>query len=145
MKQVILHTSQGDIRILNSSLNSLLARLKILSHAKEGYTITVLFHRVIDGFMVQTGDPQKGTVQVQSIWHDMDKTKDKGTGFMNEITPYLCIIRWVLLLANTGQPNTNGSQFFFKTKTIEIPLLIPLQASIHRKLLKPTKNGNPLV
>ena len=66
--------------------------------------------------MVQTGDPKGDGTGGESIWHDKDKTKDHGTGFKNEITPYLYNIRGALSMANTGQPNTNGSQFFINQK-----------------------------
>ena len=109
--EVILHTSQGDIRIKLFPKLAPLAVENFLTHAKEGYYNGITFHRVIDGFMVQTGDPKGDGTGGQSIWHDKDKTKDKGTGFKNEITPYLYNIRGALSMANAG-PNTNGSQFF---------------------------------
>ena len=110
--EVILHTNQGDIRIKLFPKLAPLAVENFLTHAKEGYYNGITFHRVIDGFMVQTGDPKGDGTGGQSIWHDKDKTKDKGTGFKNEISPYLYNIRGALAMANTGQPNTNGSQFF---------------------------------
>jgi len=87
--EAILHTSQGDIRIKLFPKLAPLAVENFLTHAKEGYYNGVTFHRVIDGFMVQTGDPKGDGTGGESIWHDKDKTKDKGTGFKNEISPYL--------------------------------------------------------
>ena len=78
--EVILHTSQGDIRIKLFPKLAPLAVENFLTHAKEGYYNGITFHRVIDGFMVQTGDPKGDGTGGQSIWHDKDKTKDKGTG-----------------------------------------------------------------
>ena len=66
--------------------------------------------------MVQTGD-QREVVSIYLAWQD--KTKDKGTGFKNEITPYLYTIRGALSMANTGQPNTNGSQFFINQNSTD--------------------------
>jgi peptidyl-prolyl cis-trans isomerase A (cyclophilin A) len=61
----------------------------------------VLFHRVIEGFMAQTGDPT-GT-----------GTGGPGYTFPDEIHPDLQFDRPYLLgMANTGRPVTNGSQFF---------------------------------
>lgn len=56
--EVILHTSQGDIRIKLFPKLAPLAVENFLTHAKEGYYNGITFHRVIDGFMVQTGDPK---------------------------------------------------------------------------------------
>ena len=91
--EVILHTSQGDIRIKLFPKLAPLAVENFLTHAKEGYYNGVTFHRVIDGFMVQTGDPKGDGTGGESIWHDKDKTKDHGTGFKSEISPYLYNIR----------------------------------------------------
>ena len=61
----------------------------------------VLFHRVIEGFMAQTGDPT-GT-----------GTGGPGYTFPDEIHPDLQFDRPYLLgMANTGRPVTNGSQWF---------------------------------
>jgi len=68
--------------------------------AREGYYDGVTFHRVIDGFMAQGGDPT-GT-----------GFNGPGYSFEDEIVPDLVFDRAGLLaMANSG-PNTNGSQFF---------------------------------
>ena len=60
-----------------------------------------IFHRVIANFMIQTGDPT-GT-----------GTGGPGYAFEDEIHPELQFDRPYLLgMANTGRPVTNGSQFF---------------------------------
>jgi peptidyl-prolyl cis-trans isomerase A (cyclophilin A) len=69
----------------------------VTSNFYEGIT----FHRVIPKFMVQVGDPT-GTGAF-----------NPGFGFGNEIDPGLKHDRGGLLsMANTGRPNSNGSQFF---------------------------------
>ena len=66
--------------------------------AREGFYDGVKFHRIIQGFMVQTGDP-KG-----------DGSGGPGYRFIDEpVTSNYD--RGVLAMANAG-PNTNGSQFF---------------------------------
>lgn len=143
--EVILHTSQGDIRIKLFPKLAPLAVENFLTHAKEGYYNGVTFHRVIDGFMVQTGDPKGDGTGGESIWHDKDKTKDHGTGFKSEISPYLYNIRgslspW-LILANQIPMVASSSS----TKIQQTFLPNCLQVAIQRKLLKPTKKVGTLV
>lgn len=141
--EVILHTSKGDIRIKLFPKLAPLAVENFLTHAKEGYYNGVTFHRVIDGFMVQTGDPKGDGTGGESIWHDKDQTKDKGTGFKNEISPYLYNIRGALSMANTGQPNSNGSQFFINQSTTDYSAKLPTN-SYPKKIIQAYKEGgNP--
>jgi len=65
-----------------------------------------LFHRVIQGFMIQGGDPL-GT-----------GTGDPGYSFEDECGGGTCVFdrKGLLAMANSG-PNTNGSQFFITTST----------------------------
>ena len=72
------------------------------THAKEGYYDGVIFHRVINDFMIQGGDPGGTGTGGVSIW---------GKVFENEITDNLLPIRGALCMANAGE-DTNGSQFF---------------------------------
>jgi cyclophilin family peptidyl-prolyl cis-trans isomerase len=69
--------------------------------AGEGFYDGVIFHRVIPGFMVQTGCPE-GT-----------GTGGPGYQFEDEINHHR-VERGALAMANAG-PNTNGSQFFLVT------------------------------
>jgi peptidylprolyl isomerase len=71
--------------------------------AKKGYYDGVIFHRVIDGFMIQGGDPLGTGYGGKSIW---------GVAFENETHPdYVFDRKGILAMANAGK-DTNGSQFF---------------------------------
>ena len=71
--------------------------------AKKGYYNGITFHRVIDNFMIQGGDPTGTGGGGQSIY---------GKTFEDEISPnYKFDKPGILAMANAG-PNTNGSQFF---------------------------------
>jgi peptidylprolyl isomerase len=73
-------------------------RIKTLT--RQGFYNGVIFHRVIDGFMAQTGDP-KGTGQGGSELPDLKAE------FNN--TPHL---RGTVSMARTNDPDTANSQFF---------------------------------
>jgi cyclophilin family peptidyl-prolyl cis-trans isomerase len=71
--------------------------------ANKGYYNGVIFHRVIDGFMIQGGDPTGTGRGGESIW---------GKKFDDEIDSTLVFDKeGILAMANAGK-NTNGSQFF---------------------------------
>lgn len=80
--------------------------------AKEGYYNDVLFHRIIESFMIQTGDPT-GT-----------GTGGPGYKFEDELPPAIKYEPGVVAMANAG-PNTNGSQFFICSGEDSGPILNP--------------------
>lgn len=73
-----------------------------VTHAKEGYYDGLTFHRIIEDFMIQGGDPTGTGAGGESIW---------GENFEDEFSKDLHPYRGALCMANAG-PNTNGSQFF---------------------------------
>jgi peptidylprolyl isomerase len=68
--------------------------------ARDGFYDGVVFHRVIDGFMIQGGDPT-GT-----------GTGGPGYTIEDEFVEGLSNLKYTVAMANTGQPNSGGSQFF---------------------------------
>jgi cyclophilin family peptidyl-prolyl cis-trans isomerase len=68
--------------------------------ANQGYFNGTTFHRVLQGFMAQGGDPT-GT-----------GTGGPGYQFVNENSDLKFDKAGVVAMANTGQPDSNGSQFF---------------------------------
>ncbi|MEY2640849.1 MAG: hypothetical protein RL150_242 [Candidatus Parcubacteria bacterium] len=75
--------------------------------AGEGFYDNTKFHRVIDGFMIQGGDPLTKDDSKQAMWG----TGGPGYKFADEIVPGLSNVTGTISMANAG-PNTNGSQFF---------------------------------
>lgn len=109
--EVKITTTEGDITLKLFPKYAPLAVENFLTHAKDGYYNGLLFHRVINNFMIQSGDPKGDGTGGESIWKGKDKSKDPGTGFENEYSPYLYNIRGSIAMANSG-PNTNSSQFY---------------------------------
>jgi cyclophilin family peptidyl-prolyl cis-trans isomerase len=98
-----IKTNMGDIEIKLFEKLTPKTVENFVGLAKEGYYKGVIFHRVIDKFMIQGGDPTGTGRGGQSIW---------GKSFEDEIVPSLVFDKpGYLAMANAG-PNTNGSQFF---------------------------------
>lgn len=103
---VTLHTTKGDIKV--TLFQDLAPRTteNFLQLCKRKYYNQVIFHRVIKGFMIQTGDPKgDGTGGDSAFGGDF---QDEFCDQLNHSEPY------VLSMANAG-PNTNRSQFFITT------------------------------
>ena len=98
----IMHTSMGDIAIRFFPEAAPKAVENFLTHAKNGYYDGLTFHRIIDDFMIQGGDPEGTGTGGESIW---------GKSFEDEFDKKLMNLRGSLSMANSGV-NTNGSQFF---------------------------------
>lgn len=97
-KRVKLSTTMGDIVIaLNPNMPITAGNFETL--VNQGYYNNVIFHRVIDGFMIQGGDPT-GTGRGGPGYTIKDEFI---TGNRNN--------RGTISMANSG-PNTGGSQFF---------------------------------
>lgn len=110
----VMHTNRGDIKIRLFDGKAPKAVENFVTHAKAGYYDGLIFHRVINDFMIQGGDPLGTGTGGESIW---------GEPFEDEFTPELHNLRGALSMANAG-PNTNGSQFFIvQAKTVSDDLL----------------------
>jgi len=98
---IVLDTSQGRIiiKLRNDIAPHHAERMKQL--ARDGFYDNVPFHRVIDGFMAQTGDGQNHNGTGGSKYSDL-KAEFSGT-------PY---VRGVVGMARTSDPNSANSQFF---------------------------------
>lgn len=140
--QVKITTTAGDITLKLFPKYAPLAVENFLTHAKEGYYNGLIFHRVINGFMIQSGDPQGNGSGGESIWNGKDSKIDAGNGFKNETTPYLYNIRGALAMANAGA-DTNGSQFFINQNQTDSSAQLS-SSSYPAKIIEAYKNGgNP--
>ena len=104
----VLETSAGTIRLRFFPDEAPLAVENFLTLAKEGYYDGISFHRVMAGFMVQSGDPTGTGSGGRSIY--TDAAGNRGF-FQDEFSSRLFHFRGALSMANSGS-NTNGSQFF---------------------------------
>lgn len=114
-KFVTLATNKGDIKIELDVENAPKTSANFEILAKKDFYNGTKFHRVIDGFMIQGGDPNSRDLDPAN-----DGTGGPGYAFENENVnaPYS---RGVIAMANSG-PNTNGSQFFIvQGEDVQLP------------------------
>lgn len=102
-----LETSEGNIVIkLNAETTPITANNFIYLASNNFYNNTI-FHRVIEGFMIQGGDPTgTGAGSPGYRFNDEPVAGD--------------YIRGTVAMANAG-PNTNGSQFFIMHQKVDLP------------------------
>jgi cyclophilin family peptidyl-prolyl cis-trans isomerase len=107
---VVLKTNKGDIKIelFNSQVPNTAGNFVKL--ASEGFYDGTRFHRVIQGFMIQGGDPLSRDEDQKAFWG----TGGPGYQFGDEFAEGLSNVPGTISMANSG-PNTNGSQFFINT------------------------------
>jgi peptidyl-prolyl cis-trans isomerase B (cyclophilin B) len=105
-KLVEIETTMGNIKIKLFPEYAPKAVENFLEHSEEGYYDGLIFHRVINDFMIQGGDPNGDGTGGESIY---------GTPFEDEFSNNLFNIYGALSMANSGA-NTNGSQFFIVQK-----------------------------
>ena len=110
-KSLVLETNKGNIEI--ELLNDLAPKHcdRILQLSKDKFYDDVVFHRVIEGFMAQTGDGQYGSMknglQVDRAGMGGSDLPDLEAEFTSE--PFL---RGTVGMARAQDPNSANSQFF---------------------------------
>ena len=102
---VTVHTNLGDFTLELFPEVAPKTVENFVTHAKNGYYNGVIFHRVIEDFMIQGGDPTGTGMGGESIY---------GRTFEDEFSREAFNLYGTLSMANAG-PNTNGSQFFIVT------------------------------
>lgn len=114
----VMHTNHGDITIRLFADKAPKTVENFVTHAKNGYYDGITFHRVINDFMIQGGDPTATGCGGESIW---------GHSFKDEFDKDLHNLRGALSMANAG-PGTNGSQFFIvQAKQVHPQLLAQMK------------------
>ncbi|HEU5362382.1 MAG TPA: peptidylprolyl isomerase, partial [Gaiellaceae bacterium] len=101
MTNATMQTNQGtiELELFDDDAPKTVDNFKKL--ASDGFYDGVIFHRVIEDFMIQGGDPT-GTGSGGPGYQFEDEQNDHS------------VVRGSLAMANAG-PNTNGSQFFIVT------------------------------
>ena len=97
----VFDTNMGEFEIELFEDKTPITTKNFIDLAQEGFYDGVIFHRVIDGFMIQGGDPT-GTGMGGPGYTIEDE-------FTSELTHES---EGILSMANTGRPHTGGSQFF---------------------------------
>lgn len=117
---VEMNTTLGAVKIKLFPEHAPKTVENFLGHAKSGYYNGIIFHRVIQDFMIQGGDPTGTGMGGESIW---------GNSFEDEFSDQVFNLRGALSMANAG-PNTNGSQFFIvQMKHLPSDMLRQLQGA----------------
>ncbi len=101
---VIIETSKGNITV---ELNAALAPVSVdnfLSYVDDGFYNGTIFHRVIDGFMIQGGGFTEGF-----------ERKTVNAPIKNEANNGLANQRYTLAMARTNAPHSATAQFFINT------------------------------
>ena len=98
---VVLHTSMGDIKLELDAENAPATVANFLQYVRDGHYDNTVFHRVIDGFMIQGGGFEPGM-------------KQKGTRapVANEAGNGLKNTKYTVSMARTSDPHSATAQFF---------------------------------
>lgn len=104
-ESVLIKTSVGDMTVQLYEEKSPVTVKNFLAYVDNGFYNGVIFHRVIDGFMIQTG----------GFGDDMQR-KSSLPPIVNESNNYVKNKRGTLAMARTNDPNSATSQFFINHK-----------------------------
>lgn len=113
MHEVTITTNLGDIVFQTYDADAPKAVDNFVTLADKGFYKNVIFHRVIEGFMIQGGDPT-GTGTGGPGYQFADELNANTESYKKG---YLA---GTVAMANAG-PNTNGSQFFIMHKDYPLP------------------------
>src|SRR3989344_1620006 len=107
MTTATFETSLGTFKIELFTEEMPLTTKNFIDLAEKGFYNGQRFHRVIENFMIQGGDPLTKNESMQQFWG----TGGPGYKIEDEFYDEFSNLRGTLAMANSG-PNTGGSQFF---------------------------------
>ncbi len=99
--RVLIETTKGNITVEVFPGNAPKSAANFLDYVNSGFYNGLAFHRVIPGFMIQTGGMTPAMVEMP-----------KGAPIQNEADNGLKNLRGTLAMARTGEPHSASSQFF---------------------------------
>jgi peptidyl-prolyl cis-trans isomerase B (cyclophilin B) len=98
---IVIETSKGDIKIQLDNENTPATVTNFLNYVRDGFYQDTIFHRVIDGFMIQGG----------GLSADM-QTKPTQSPVKNEAQKAMPNKRGTIAMARTMDPHSATAQFF---------------------------------
>ena len=98
---IVMHTSHGAITVELDAENAPKTVENFLQYARDGHYDNTIFHRVIDGFMIQGGGMEPGMKQKPTR---APIANEAGNGLKNK--------RYTLAMARTNEPHSATAQFF---------------------------------
>ncbi|ARU64243.1 peptidyl-prolyl cis-trans isomerase [Histophilus somni] len=98
---ITLHTNFGDIKLALNFEKAPITAENFLTYCKEGFYNNTIFHRVIDGFMIQGGGMESGL-----------REKNTKAPIKNEASNGLSNKRGTIAMARTSDPHSATAQFF---------------------------------
>lgn len=102
---ITLHTNYGDIRVELDFDKAPTTAANFLRYAEKGFYDQTIFHRVIDGFMVQGGGMTEDMTQKSG---DEPIENEADNGLKND--------KGTLAMARTSDPHSASSQFFINVQ-----------------------------
>ena len=98
---VVLKTNHGDIKIELDAENAPATVANFLQYVRDGHYDNTVFHRVIDGFMIQGGGMEPGMKQKPTRG---PVANEAGNGLKNT--------KYTVSMARTSDPHSATAQFF---------------------------------
>ena len=135
---ILLETTLGNITLELFENDAPLTTANIKQYVNDGFYDGTIFHRVIDGFMIQGGGFESGMIE-----------KDTRDPIKNEASNELANNRGTIAMARTSDPHSATAQFFiniadndflnFKSETSDGSMMawkLLIQSQLSRRLTK---------